>query len=137
MFAPLPLFPTAFGAHAHTVHAVPVTGAVEMRERHVHRDFTNAQRFVDDHVVGPAALAVGLIRHSAPVTGTACTVCAWAPKAVGKRGSGANIHGSHSDRPCCARRPPAWSRRHSSLSALVDGDLPSRMSKLGNDESNT
>src|SRR5665213_680825 len=66
MFAPLPLFPTAFGAHAHTVHAVPVTGAVEMRERHVHRDFTNAQRFVDDHVVGPAALAVGLIRHSAP-----------------------------------------------------------------------
>ena len=48
------------------MHAVPVTGAVEMRERHIHRNFTNVQRFVDDHVVGPAALTVGFIRHPAP-----------------------------------------------------------------------
>jgi len=37
--------------HAGAVHAVPVTGPVEMRERHVHWDVTHVQRFVDDDVV--------------------------------------------------------------------------------------
>ena len=46
-------------------------------------------------------------------------------------------HLSRSDRRYCVPRPPASSLRRCWPSALVDGDLPSRTRKLGNDESNT